>query len=430
METDRRQPSTTADPLRVLVYPHDLQIGGSQINAIEIAARLTRLGHQCILFGRWGPLVDRARDLGLEFVESPDPGRRPSLRVARVLASLVRERSIDIVHGYEWPPAIEAWLAARLSGAAAVGTVMSMAVAPFIPRSLPLLVGTEQIAAVERENGRGKVAVLEPPVDVSENTPSISGATFRQHWGISESETCLVCVTRLAHEMKLEGVLAAIRAVGRLALTRPVRLVVVGGGPATGEVRTLANHINADLGRTAVILTGELADPREAYAAADVVLGMGGSALRGMAFGKALVVQGESGFWKLLSPDSVDQFLWTGWYGAGQDVDSGVDALCRELRPLLDYGTLRDELGRFGRQLVEARFSLDVAADRQVRVYRATLALEPAPADVLLDGARSGVGFVRYTGARKYAKLKGRVAVDDFNSRPVLVSAALRARSE
>ena len=39
-------------------------------------------------------------------------------------------------------------------------------------------------------------------------------------------------------------------------------------------------------------LAGEMLDPRPAYAAADVVLGMGGSALRGMAFGKPLVVQG------------------------------------------------------------------------------------------------------------------------------------------
>ena len=49
-------------------------------------------------------------------------------------------------------------------------------------------------------------------------------------------------------------------------------------------------------GRQVVLLTGEIADPRPAYAAADVVVGQGGSALRGMAFGKPLVVVGEGRF--------------------------------------------------------------------------------------------------------------------------------------
>ena len=54
-------------------------------------------------------------------------------------------------------------------------------------------------------------------------------------------------------------------------------------------------------GRQVVLLTGEIADPRSAYAAADVVVGQGGSALRGMAFGKPLIVVGEEGFSELLT---------------------------------------------------------------------------------------------------------------------------------
>ncbi len=42
--------------MRILVYPHDLGIGGSQINAIEMAERVQRSGHEVIVFGaapRW-----------------------------------------------------------------------------------------------------------------------------------------------------------------------------------------------------------------------------------------------------------------------------------------------------------------------------------------------------------------------------------------
>ena len=75
--------------MRILVYPHDLKMGGSQTNAIELAAAVSRLGHECIVFGRRGTLCDRIEELGLEFIESPEPGRRPSLKIARALRQIV-----------------------------------------------------------------------------------------------------------------------------------------------------------------------------------------------------------------------------------------------------------------------------------------------------------------------------------------------------
>ena len=93
--------------MRILVYPHDLGMGGSQLNAIELAARTRDLGGEAIVFGRPGVLVDRVRQLDLEFIESPEPGRRPSIGIARHLRDLAKRRGIDILHGYEWPPSLE-----------------------------------------------------------------------------------------------------------------------------------------------------------------------------------------------------------------------------------------------------------------------------------------------------------------------------------
>ena len=89
--------------MRILVYPHDLNMGGSQTNAIELAAAVKSLGHESIVYGRRGSLCARIDELGLEFVEAPEPGRRPSLRIARDLRRLVRERGIDISNEYPKP---------------------------------------------------------------------------------------------------------------------------------------------------------------------------------------------------------------------------------------------------------------------------------------------------------------------------------------
>ena len=198
--------------MRVLVYPHDLGIGGSQLNAIELAAAVRDLGHEVLVFGPRGPLESRIAELSLEFLPAPEPSRRPSAGIVSALRRVVVDRRIDVVHGYEWPPILEARLAVLGQHTACVGTVMSMAVAPFIPRHLPLVVGTHQIAEAERRGGRGdRVRVIEPPVDLAHNTASAATdvEAFRQQHGIPNGPLVVV-VTRFAHELKLEGVLTAI----------------------------------------------------------------------------------------------------------------------------------------------------------------------------------------------------------------------------
>ncbi len=128
--------------VRVIVYPHDLDMGDSQLNAIEIAAAVRDLGVEATIFGRRGALNNRIAELGLEFVEAPQPRHRPSPAVADALRRTAKHRGATVLHGYEWPPALECYIAsAALQSTVAVSTVMSMSIAPFIPRKMPLLVG-------------------------------------------------------------------------------------------------------------------------------------------------------------------------------------------------------------------------------------------------------------------------------------------------
>ena len=53
----------------------------------------------------------------------------------------------------------------------------------------------------------------------------------------------------------------------------------------------------------------------------DIVLGMGTSAQKGMAFGKPVVIQGERGYWETLTPENMSQFLYHNFYGLGDGGD-------------------------------------------------------------------------------------------------------------
>ncbi len=419
--------------LSILVYPHAMEVGGSQLNAIELAAAVRDLGHRVAVVGEDGPLVDRVEALGLERLPLPARRRRPSPAVAAHLRSLIRGRGLQVVHGYEWPPALEAAAATAYAngGAVAVCTVMSMAVAPFLPASMPLVVGTRALQRHTAARRPGPVHLIEPPVDVVENAPGHPVGGFRDRYGLGaaglragvDRPLVVAVVCRLVPELKLEGVLTAVEVVGRLGRDLPIKLVVVGDGPARGQVEEQARKANAEAGRTAVVLTGELLDPRPAYAAADVMLGMGGSALRALAFGRPLVVQGERGFWELLTPESCPLFLEQGWYGIG-DGTGGARRLTTILRQLLDDAALRDRLGGYGRELAVERFSLERAARVQEVIYRSALA-GAGSARQTVDGLRSAAGLVRYKVRRRYEGLRGTVVRDDFNA-AVLAEASVR----
>ncbi|HKE99814.1 MAG TPA: glycosyltransferase family 4 protein [Actinomycetes bacterium] len=405
--------------MRILVYPHELSVGGSQLNAVELAAAVRDLGHEVAVFGVPGTLAERVEELGLELVPAPDARRRPSPEVLRRLVETVKARKVDLVHGYEWPPALEAWYGPQvMAGVPTVATVLSMGVAPFLPRSMPLLVGTEQL---QRSAARRftRVGLIEPPVDTHANHPDVPADELRKQYELDPFCFTVVIVSRLAADLKLEGIERTILAVGQLAGQLPVRLLVVGDGPAREQVAALAAEVNAERGPDTVVLTGELLDPRPAYAVADVVLGMGGSVLRALAFAKPAIVLGEDGFSEILEPDSVGQFLWHGFYGLG-DGNLGTERLEDQLCTLLTSPTLRKQLGRFSRQLVCGRYSLTGAAETLEEVYETVLRGPVPRLGALAEAPFTGAQLARYKLTRRRARRQGQVPTDDFNARPVL----------
>jgi glycosyltransferase involved in cell wall biosynthesis len=233
--------------------------------------------------------------------------------------------------------------------------------------------GTEELGAEARKVQRGDVWVIEPPIDTDRDTPAVDGSVFRRLHKVKDTELLVVTVSRLALDLKLDALVRAIDAVGALAERYPVRLILVGDGPARQALEVRAKMVNAARGREVITFHGADLDPRGAYAAADVVLGMGSSALRAMAMGRPLIVQGEQAFSDVFEPATQDQFLWQGFYGLG-DLRKGTERLAAQIERLLQDKALRERLGEFGRRVVCERFSLRRALDLQLDIYREVMA--------------------------------------------------------
>ncbi len=262
--------------MKIVVYPHTLELGGSQLNAIELAAAVRDRGHDVVVHAEPGELLGRIEDLGLRFVPCTRSGPRPHPGVAWDLLRLARRDGVDVLHGYEWPPILEVEAAAAAPGGpACTGTIMSMSVAPFLPDLNPLVVGTRRIRDHEVARGRRRVHVVEPPVDLATNHPGVTGGTWERAHPVPAGTLRVVIVSRLSEQLKLEGILSAIRAVGDLADSIDIRLQIAGDGPARAQVERAAAAANGRRAHPVVELLGNLPDPRGAYDAADVTIGMG-----------------------------------------------------------------------------------------------------------------------------------------------------------
>ncbi len=355
--------------MKILVCPPNTSMGGSQLNAIELADAVRRHGHEVMIYAPRGVLAEKVISWGIPFVQAPSPGNGKEWRSG--LNRLVKDEGVDLIHTYEWGPSLEASFSAGIRTKVPVlASVMSMGVPEFLPRHLPLLVGTPALATELAWQHR-TVFLLEPRVDMEKNK-SVDTHAERTALGINDGEIVVSIVSMLTTELeKLQGVLEAIALLDRMADTSQVRLLIAGAGEGLNQVKERAEEVNARHGRVVIDVLGHTADPRPVYAAADIVLGMGASAIKAMAFSKPLVVQGEAGFWKTLTEENSEGFLRDGWFGyEGQ----GAADLERELQALINEPQRRASLGAYGRNLVERRYCLDSGAKELSKIYLDLLA--------------------------------------------------------
>jgi glycosyltransferase involved in cell wall biosynthesis len=398
--------------MRILICPHQLGMGGSQLNAIELASAMRRYGHHPVVYAAPGVLTEILEDTDLDWVEAPAPDA-PGLAWSRRLVKVARQARADLLHVYEWRPSLQAAFSSGLR-IPTLMSVMAMDVPPFLPTHLPIVVGTPELQQRMHSEGR-RAHLLEPPVDMDLHRPVGEAGTLarqagtaaaRARWGIPDGALVISTATMLTPALeKLQGVLEAIRVVDRMAATQPVRLLIAGDGEGREAVERRAAAVNAHHGWTVVQPVGFQLDTASVYEAADIVLGMGSSALKGMAHAKPLVVHGEAGFWQLVDEDSAAGFLHRGWYGRG---GAGTRDLAHALDALADSPALRHRLGALGQSLVTERYSLDRAAEQLAAIYVDTALGRCDRSTMVRSLARSAATSARYFTSMRFGSVVAR----------------------
>lgn len=361
--------------MKVLVTIDDLALGGSIITAIELAASVRdQSDWDVVLCAGRGPSESVAHERGLRVIPTPYQARMVATKSIRALVQTCRDERPDLVHAWGPTPTFTAFVAAYLRmGIPILGSITEMQAPPLLPPRVPITFVTEDIRRQDHRPG-AKNYVQDPPINVELDDPAVVDPSgFRREHGLDDATTHVVIVSRLSRLMKLESVLMTIDAVAALAVDHAVDLVIVGDGDGEDEVFAAADAVNSRLGRRVVITPGAMTDPRVAYAAADIVVGMGTSVVRGMAFGKPSIVVGENGFVEPFTPEFAKELVDAGFYGTMPSTRSG--SLRDALGDLIENAARREELGVWGRELMLSRFDVRSTARALIERYEEVVRL-------------------------------------------------------
>lgn len=389
--------------MRVALYLENLLVGGAQHATIDLAIGLAERGHDVTLVAGPGPLAAIAAERGVRLTRLPQRAH-PGLRSARALVRVLAERRSDVVLAVGPSAAIEAVTAvaaARRQPVAVVAAYPSDTLSPDAPRTTPVLTRRPAVLAAARRRNP-VVADVPAAVDTAYNAPGVDGGAFRRAH-TNEDEALVVLATRLAREQKATGIRTSIRATAELARRRPVRLVIAGDGGLRPDVEAEAERH----GGGAVTLVGELVDPRPAYAAADVVLGLGTSVLRGMAMARPSIALGAEGQARVVDAAAVADLAPTGWLADGPPVAPAE--LADLIERLLDDPKLARSSAAAGRAAVTEERGASVVAALVEPVLADAVARPTGRLRTGLDAARSWAGWwLRPTTGRLWRRVRYR----------------------
>ncbi len=371
-------------PLKIMMVVDNLDIGGTETHALEIAKSLQLRGHKLIIGTNGGPFAQKFQQAGLQLVpmsfQRDNPIHTNYTDLLQQMRKTVIEHEIELIHVH---------LIAGLKIAHQISQEMLIPIVftahgMFYPwRQLQSLIdGCEHVIAVSHPVAnwvrtrlgypQKQTSIIPNGIDTTYFMPNeIKTNQFREELGVADSDFLITLVSRMAWG-KTRIIENAIQAVQNLSEQYNVRLAIVGSGPDSPFIRALATMVNKRYSQDLILLTGALLDPINAYQESDLIIGTARVALEAMSCGKPVLAAGNSGYVGLITPDNFGKG-WKLYFGDHDFVSfPNPTILEKELEQILINPSLLNETDQV-RQLVTEYFYIENTVNQIEEVYAQVL---------------------------------------------------------
>jgi glycosyltransferase involved in cell wall biosynthesis len=392
-------PLAVADPIlsgrTVLQIVPDLQSGGAERAAIDMAEALSTVGARCLVASRGGRMVSELQSKGGVWLPFPAATKNPFAMALNAvqLARVIRDEGVDIVHARSRAPAWVARYATRMTGVKFVTTYHSAyyGASPIKLRYNAIMASGDIVIAISEfaaqriralhPEAADRVVVIPRGADLRAFSPaSVSPQRvqrLRAQWGVAPHERVILLPARLAAR-KGHGV--TIDAARRLAAegVPDIRILFV-GDPHSDSFRRAIDAQIARAGVEGLVRNvGHCDDMPAAYLAAAVIVApstepeaFGRVAIEAQAMGAPVVVSDIGASPEIVrAPPDTPRHLSTGWRVPPGDPAKLAEAIAEALAL---RASAREEMMVRARENVQTRFSVEQMQHATLDVYRRAL---------------------------------------------------------
>ena len=360
-------------PWPVLLMARELDLGGSERQMALIAGALDRSKFEPMV-GCFRPAGLRGRDLeraGIRVEHFPIYSFASSQTVTGAwrLARFIRKRGIKLVHAFDYPQAVFAVPVARFfTDAVPVSSQRSHR--DLIPPgyrklvrmadrlSSAIVVNCEFVRRHLEEDERvasSRIRLCYNGVDLEE----FSAAELARPAALPSDTLVIGVVCALRPEKGLEDLLEAFQ---KIRATRPAKLAIVGSGPMSGELESLARALGIAGDCIFVPATDQVAvwlHAMDLFVLPSRSEAFSNALMEAMACGCPVVASDVGGNPELIRHGETGMLFRAG--------DAGALAAMLEL--LLGNDSLRRRLASRGMQWVHENFSIQASAQRMGEIY-------------------------------------------------------------
>lgn len=370
----------------VLQLAMSLDIGGVETQVVGLAKSLRAAGWPVYVASNGGRRVVDLSSSQISHYTAPLHSRSPlkMLEAAKRISALIDDLGIRIVHAHARIPA---WLSTgicRRKGIKLVTTYHGTYVSGVFwnmftkPGDLTIAVSQDVKDYVIDEFGFDPEKTVVAPNGIDTETyrpPSHEESTkAKASFGVEPGSGPVVVYASRMNAGLSATAGQVIDAISSLLAKHPrMVLIVAGDGDGLPEVRQRAERVNRLAGRKAVLCPGFVLDTSPMYQASDLVVGMSRVVLEGMAAARPSIVVGPDGMFGIAGPENHEALEDRNFTSRGAPRPSTPEAIAFEIERLLSDAALSDSLGKWGRETILSRHSMDMMAAQVVEVYETVM---------------------------------------------------------
>ena len=359
--------------MNILLCGASMGIGGAETHMLTLAVGLRKRGHRVTVAAERGELCSELKREGIRFIRLPVEkfGLRDTRRAYFAVRNILKKWDFDVVHAHSRLTSLLVALARQREGLDFRFIVTAHAKYK-TTRALRLLsVWGDECIAVSGDIKNhlvknygvdgGRIKVIPNGIDIALFHPDGKGR-----------RRSVLFVSRLDEDCSA-GAVALCRLAPRLCREFPdARITIAGGGSELSYVSALAKRANRAAGRECVTIVGARSDISALIRESGCVVGVSRVALEAMAMERPVILFGNEGALGLFDEKKLCEAEKTNFTCRGMGGKRGADFLLSELRRAFTLDDKsRRRLCRFGRELVERKYSSESMTDKTLEVYEA-----------------------------------------------------------